>query len=355
MQGKGLHICIFADERSIHVRRWVSGLRGLGHDVDLITLRKEPSSDIGGINLGASGKLTYLAKIPKLRREVAKLSPDIFHAHYASSYGFLASFLNHPRKVVSVWGNDVIDFPGRSVLHKAIIKRSLESARHITATSEFLKAATSKFEIKPVPITVIPFGIDLNLFKFCERRNGNVTRVGIAKHLHPKYGIDYLLRAFAAISRSHSDLELLIVGKGPSENEYRALVGNLNLGNKVKFMGALPHEKVAQFLMTLDIFAMPSISDGESFGVAALEASATGLPVVATRVGGVPEVVIENITGMLVDRASVEQLSRALLKLIDEPDLRRKMGQAGRRFVEERYRWEDNLRAMSELYYKLMP
>jgi len=304
--------------------------------------------------LGASSKLTYLTKIPALRREVKRLSPDIFHAHYASSYGYLASFVDHPRKVVSVWGNDVIEFSRRNRLRKAIIRRSLKSAHHITATSGFLRKAISNLGLKRALIEVIPFGIDLNLFQYCERRAGGKTRIGIAKHLHPKYGIDYLLRAFAAISRSHSDLELLIVGKGPSENEYRALVGNLNLGNKVKFMGALPHEKVAQFLMTLDIFAMPSISDGESFGVAALEASATGLPVVATRVGGVPEVVLENITGLLVDRANVEQLSVALLKLIDEPDLRLKMGQAGRRFVEERYRWEDNLRAMTDLYYKLM-
>ncbi|OGC90381.1 MAG: hypothetical protein A2W25_02180 [candidate division Zixibacteria bacterium RBG_16_53_22] len=348
-----LHICLFADARSVHTRRWVRGLRGLGHDVDLITLKKDPEFDIGGIDLGASGKLAYLTKIRALRREVRRLAPDIFHAHYASSYGYLASFVNHPRKVVSVWGNDLIEFPRRNPFFRMIIKRSLASAHHITATSEFLKAVTSNFEIGPVPITVIPFGIDLNLFEFSERHDGGTTRIGIAKHLHPMYGLDYLIKAFEEISRGRLDLELLIVGKGPSENEYRALARHLGLGNKVKFMGALPHEKVAQFLATLDIFAMPSICE-EAFGVAALEASATGLPVVATRVGGIPEVVVDCETGLLVERKDVSQLAQAILKLVNEPELRRKMGRAGRKFVEEKYRWEDNLRAMRDLYYRMM-
>jgi glycosyltransferase involved in cell wall biosynthesis len=99
---------------------------------------------------------------------------------------------------------------------------------------------------------------------------------------------------------------------------------------------------------------MPSISDGESFGVAALEAAATGLPVVATRVGGVPEVVIDGITGILVERKDAEKLADALKRLIDNSDLRRKMGLAGRKYVEEHYRWESNVKAMNDLYMEMM-
>ena len=172
-KAKPLHICLFSDERSIHTRRWVGALREAGHRVDLITLNKDPENDIGGITLeGTSNynriikfkpvksilgkiapqiyhshqigyqegsKLDYFAKIGPLKKLVKKLNPDIFHSHQASSYGFLASFVEHPRKVLSVWGDDVIEFPKRNFLYKAFIKRSVSSAYHITATSCFLK------------------------------------------------------------------------------------------------------------------------------------------------------------------------------------------------------------------------
>jgi len=354
-QKRSLNICIFADERSIHARRWVTGLRALGHEVSLITLRKDANFDIGGIDLGASTKLVYLTKIPTLRRLVRKLSPDIFHAHYASSYGYLASFLDHPRKIVSVWGDDIVEFPENHFIFRSMIKRSLEKAYHITATNQFLKDISMKFNCKLPTITIIPFGIDLESFPYANRPQSKTVRIGIAKGLRPKYGVDILIRAFAGILQVRPDVELHVAGRGSFEESYGSLLDKLNLRSKVKFLGLLPHERIPQFLSDIDIFAMPSISDGESFGVAALEASATGLPVVATKVGGVPEVVIDGETGILVERGNVEELAQAILRLIQQPELRIEMGQAGRRLVEHKYRWEDNLRAMIDLYYQLMP
>jgi len=353
MKTDRLHICIFGAEQSIHTRRWVLGLRGLGHQVNLITLKKDSENDIGGIDLGASNKLSYLTKIPTLRSIVGKLMPDIFHAHYASSYGFLASYVSHPRKVVSVWGNDIVDFPRNNFIARDIVKRALKAPKRITATSEFLKSAVQEFGWNTPSVSVIPFGIDLGQFQYCERPQANTVKIGIAKSLLPKYGVDILIRAFAEICKAREDVVLLIAGKGKYEDNYRALVRHLGLDEKVKFVGFLAHEKIPQFLATIDIFAMPSISD-ESFGVAALEATATGLPVVASRVGGVPEVVVDGATGFLVERGDISQLAQAILGLAQQPDLRRKMGQTGRKFVEERYRWEDNLQAMIDLYLQMM-
>ncbi len=151
------HICLFSDERSIHTRRWVRGLRGLGHNVDLVTLIKEDRDDIGGISLNAGGKISYMTKIFKLRRIVSELKPDILHAHYASSFGFLASFVDHPRKALSVWGNDVIVFPGENIVFKAIVKRALRRAHFLTATSEFLKKAVRSLTPEREDIMLIAF------------------------------------------------------------------------------------------------------------------------------------------------------------------------------------------------------
>ncbi len=120
-----MRICLFSDERSVHTRRWVQGLRSLGITVDLITLIKEKNYEIIGISMGARGKIFYLTKIGKLRSAVKKLNPDIFHAHHASSYGFLASFVDHPAKVLSVWGYDVVTFPYKNMVNRAMISARL--------------------------------------------------------------------------------------------------------------------------------------------------------------------------------------------------------------------------------------
>jgi glycosyltransferase involved in cell wall biosynthesis len=350
MSNSDLHICLFADERSIHTRRWVLGLRGLGHKVDLITLMKNKSEDIGGISLNAGGKLSYLTKISALRRLVDRMKPDIFHSHHASSYGFLASFVNHPRKILSVWGYDVVDFPYRNIVNKAIIRRALKKADYLTATSHFLEKAVKKLYPVHGKIRVIPFGIDPEQFKYLDRAAKETINIGIAKTLRPKYGIDVLIRAFEILTDNHKNIRLTIAGGGEYAEEYKNLVEKKGLDDLIRFVGFVDHDKLPEFLLAIDIFAMPSIYDGESFGVAAVEASATGLPVVASRVGGVPEVVVDGRTGFLVDRKNAGELAKALEKLIVNPALRREMGKAGREYVENRYVWKDNLQAMNDLY-----
>ena len=134
-----------------------------------------------------------------------------------------------------------------------------------------------------------------------------------------------------------------------------AAFGMKILGNDIK---DIDNAYIASYGVSMvsksDIYAMPSIFEDESFGVAAIEASATGLPVVASSVGGVPEVIRNNITGFLVKKNNIGELVAALKKLIEDYELRKKMGKAGRELVENRYDWKDNLRSMANLYEKVL-
>jgi glycosyltransferase involved in cell wall biosynthesis len=166
--------------------------------------------------------------------------------------------------------------------------------------------------------------------------------------------VDILIRAFGILKSGRDNIRLKIAGSGSHETEYRKLARGLGLEERVEFLGFIEHSDLPSLLAEFDIFAMPSIYDDESFGVAALEASATGLPVVATNVGGVPEVVEDNKTGILVERGNVEELAAALEKLIVNPALRAKMGLAGRQLVEKKYDWSRNLLSMKSLYEKVL-
>jgi glycosyltransferase involved in cell wall biosynthesis len=116
----------------------------------------------------------------------------------------------------------------------------------------------------------------------------------------------------------------------------------------VEFRGEVSHEKVPSVLNELDIFVMPSRAEG--FGVAALEGAASELPVVATRVHGIPDVVIDGETGILVPPRDIGALAAAIESLATQAKVRAKMGKAGRAFVERHYRWEDNCAQMDRLY-----
>lgn len=110
------------------------------------------------------------------------------------------------------------------------------------------------------------------------------------------------------------------------------------------------HNKIPEYLSSIDIFAMPSVFRSETFGVSAIEAQAMGIPVVASRVGGVPEAVIDGITGLLVKPGDPMALAEALERLILDPELRKKMGIKGREFVESKYNWSNNLEQMIKVY-----
>ena len=120
----------------------------------------------------------------------------------------------------------------------------------------------------------------------------------------------------------------------------------------MEFAGEVAHEQVPEVLARMDVFAMPSTWEG--FGVAALEAEAMEVPVVASNIHGIPDVVDDGVSGILVPPKDIDALSLALVRLLRDGEERRRMGRAGREFVASRYSWTDSTRRMEALYDKLL-
>ncbi|MFE2417725.1 glycosyltransferase family 4 protein [Streptomyces hokutonensis] len=172
--------------------------------------------------------------------------------------------------------------------------------------------------------------------------------------LVPRKGQDTLILAMPRILARQPDAVLLIVGGGPYEKDLRRLVRETGVSDSVRFTGAVPWAELPAHYGAGDVFAMPCRTrrgglDVEGLGIVYLEASATGLPVVAGDSGGAPDAVLDGETGWVVRGGSPEEAADRILALLGDPELRRNMGERGRQWVEERWRWDllaERLRAL---------
>lgn len=161
--------------------------------------------------------------------------------------------------------------------------------------------------------------------------------------LVPHKGQDVALRAVAAVLREHPTLRYLIVGDGPNEAKLRQLARDLGIADRVAFAGALSDQDVAEAYATSDVYIGLSRQDGkaiEGFGISFIEASASGLPVIAGDSGGVRSAVRDGETGVVVEPNDPDAVASVLRQLLANPDRRRALGRAGRRAVETHYNWD---------------
>ena len=365
-----MRILFLANANSIHTTRWVISLAQRGIEICLFSLEENRRGDykkqsnitiINGEYKNAStkdgeiSKLALIKYLPKLIKSIKVFNPDIIHAHYATSYGLLGSLCGFHPFVLSVWGSDIYDFPKISIIHEWMIKFNLYRADQILSTSHAMACETKIYTNKEVRIT--PFGIDLRKFRKIHVDNGfpsEVIVIGTVKTLSSKYGIEYLIRAFKIAKEKNANLtlKLMIVGDGEDKIKLKTLCAELKLSDDVIFIGSVDNKLVPNHLNMMDIYV--ALSTSESFGVAIIEASACEKPVVVSNVGGLPEVVEENVTGFVVESKNPQAAADAIEKLIQDKGLRVAMGKAGRGRVKELYNWDDNVSLMVNIYKRLV-
>ena len=358
-----MRICYVADAASVHTQKWAAHF-AREHDVHVLSFRDSP---IPGArvyhlgSLGALGKARYPLQVPRLRRLLHRIDPDVVHALSLTSYGFVAALAGRHPLVTSVWGYDILQTPQRSPLHLWVTRYALRHADIVTATGEGLAAATRPYMPPGRPVHVVPYGIDLDKFSRAGEpdsppglivpppASGTAGPViASVKSLVPVRGFQFLVGAMPAVLEHHPGARLILAGDGPERGQLQQQVEALGLSAQVLFLGEVPNARVPELLRQVDVYVQPSLL--ESFGVSALEASAMAIPVVATAVEGGRDVVRDGETGLLVPPADSAALAAAILRLLDDRALGRSMGEAGRRFVAERYQWRDNAALMAAVY-----
>lgn len=249
-----------------------------------------------------------------------------------------------------------------SILKDLFKKSSLKKVSKIIAISDENKKNLRKlYPAHSKKIQVIKNGIDTvwwqsQLLRFSdedrrkikeelfEARENTLIVICIAE-LHERKGQKYLLEAVPEVVAKFPNVKFVFVGEGPARKNLEKLTKRLKIENHVVFTGR--QEGIPGLLKSSDIFVLPSRR--EAFGLVNLEAMLSPLPVVATRVGGIPEIVVNEKTGILVDAESAETLAQALIKLIRNPKLREKMAEAGKKRVLSEF----DAKKMAEEYEKV--
>jgi L-malate glycosyltransferase len=338
--------------------RWVNDQSALGHDVHLIMLEigTEHFSNVALHILPFKKPFGYFLNIFHLRRLLKTIQPDIFHVHYATGNGLLGRLANYKPSILSVWGSDVMVSPDNSFLMRRLVKKNLEHYSNIISTSMIMVDYVKSIGRNVNNISVIPIGVDTEVFASKKGAVSPNIVIGTVKTLETIYGIDVLIKSFAIVKNrikqsdntSADKLKLIIVGGGSQLSELTDLATKCGVLDSVQFVGQIPNRDVPNMLRSFNIFV--AMSRNESFGVAIVEASACELPVVTSNVGGLPEVVINNETGYLINTEDYEGCAEAIIKLVMNPQLRQKMGKNGRIFVQRKYEWRDCMNSMLSLY-----
>lgn len=369
-----MKVMILADPSSAHTIKWVNTLSKKGVDIFLFGLTEYNPKNFYALRHvriysegldksvftkkdGSFSKFVYLKQLNKLKLFIKEYSPDIIHAHYATSYGALGVLSGFHPLVISVWGADVYNFPQRSFLHKAVLKYNFKKADKILSTSKVMTDEIKRYTDKDVNVT--PFGI--NLEEFAPRQvespfaPGDIV-IGTVKSLEKKYGVEYLIRAFKILKDKHPGLplKLLIVGGGSQAEYLKNLAKDLEISKDTVFTGLINYFDVPRFQNILDVSVSLSTEQSESFGVSILEACACEKPVVVSNVGGLPEIVENDVTGFVVEKENPGVASIAIEKLILNKELRTAMGKKGRERVNKFYNLNDNADAMLKIYNGLL-
>jgi len=300
----------------------------------------------------------------RMRRLIAEHDIDTVWFGAAAPLGLLAQRARQAgasRVLASTHGHEV----GWSMLPvaRSVLRRIGDDSDVVTFVSRYTRARFASAFGPQAALEHLPPGVNTDRFRpdpasratlRAHYRLGQRPTVLCLSRLVPRKGQDMLIRALPAIRQRVDGAALVIAGGGPYLETLRRLAERYRVSEHVTFTGGLPAAELPAYHAMADVFAMPCRTRGagldvEGLGIVFLEASATGVPVIAGYSGGAPETVQHNKTGLVVDGRSVNQIADAVTEMLIDPDRAAAMGAAGRDWVMAQWRWDALAARLSEL------
>jgi glycosyltransferase involved in cell wall biosynthesis len=339
-----------------------AALRETQHGVDIVRARYGPDALE---RVGYTGSLRHPMRASLLApvmlppfiarlwsvaaRECAAFRPNVVHAHWWMPAGWIARRTSVPY-VVTCHGTDVrlLEKP----MWRKLAAPVMESAAAVTTVSEFLANDIRRF----LPglsgtIVVTPMPIDVERFEGgAETAKASPPRVLFAGNLIASKGVDVLIDAMAIVRRRGVSCELAIVGEGPEESRLRARAARLGLGDAVRWSGFVSQRDIPAEYGAATVTVLPSRGQAEGLGLVLAEALLAGSAVIGTAAGGIPEIVVDERTGLIAKDGGAEDLARQIERLLTDHELRTRTIAEGRALVRSAHDPREAAARIIELY-----
>jgi D-inositol-3-phosphate glycosyltransferase len=290
---------------------------------------------------------------------------DLVHSHghvYMSSYLAGKVAKRYKKPFVLTQHNTFIDYQSwlNTIEHLndlTIGKAVLNDADRIIVVSNKTRDYVRRLGAEKTKISVIYNGVDTDYFHPANKMESR-KKLGLPKNrkiilsvrrLVYKNGLGTLIESVPLVARNHPDTLFVVAGKGPSRKLIEDRIKELGIEDNIKLTGFVPDKLLPMYYDAADYFVLPSAS-GEGLPLVLLEAMSSGLPVLATKVGGTPEIINHMKDGVLVPPRNPELMAEAMSKLLSEEELGAAIGEEARRIVVDRFSWENNLRQLQTIY-----
>jgi len=293
--------------------------------------------------------------IAKMISVIKENNSDIIALQFVSSNALYATISKRILKiplVSTIQGNDVQKFPLESRTMNWIFKNTLKNSEFVTGCSASLLSEAERMvpeiQTKSVPI---PNGVDIGEIDQVEPYKPDKPYIFSAGRFVYKKGFDILIKAFKDVANVYPNINLKIAGYGPEKDNLVTLIRKLRIDDKAEIVDKPNRRQLIQLLKGSEFFILPSRR--EAFGIVNLEAMSAKKAVVATAVDGVPEIIKNNVNGILVKPEDSLGLAKGILTLLENPSLSRNLGSEGRKIVETNYSWNIIADKYLNLYKKL--
>ena len=333
-------------------------------DVKVLVANDKPGDEdaiVDGVSvsrLGIQFSIAGAPVCPTMAWKIRRARADVVHVHLPNPAGILAVMASGYRgRIVITWHSDVVRQRRLARLFAPIQRRFLRSSDAIIATSPNYVESSPDLMTFKARCHVIPYGIDVNEFRHphleaveaIHRRYPGPLVLAVGRLVYYK-GLEYLVSAMAGINAT-----LLIVGDGTLRLPLERQAKDLNVHDRIKFLGELQPPEIVPYYQACDVFALPSVARSEAFGIVQLEAMACAKPVVNTLIAsGVPFASLDGVTGITIDPNNASMLEHAINRLLGDADLRARFGRAALHRVQSEFSIEAMVSRTHDLYDRVV-
>ncbi|MFM6927828.1 MAG: glycosyltransferase [Bdellovibrio sp.] len=350
-----MKILLVSDAQSIHTKRWAEAFEAEGHIVHVASFR---AASIPGITVHqlptlGLGKLGYFLAVPKLKALFKTIAPDVVHAQYVTSYGFIAALAKIKPLVVTAWGTDILISPKQSRMIRWLASYALKHADHVTTVAEHMNSAALSLGASPEKLTAIPFGVDTNFFiPSRDRHPSAAIQIISTRNFAPVYNIETLIEALWILKTRNIKFSASLIGKGPDKERLEGMIQKYSLEKDITFKGHVAHSTLVDLLGNSDLFVTTSLSDGNNISLN--EAMATGVFPIASDIPANTQWIEHGKNGFLFKVRNATELASCIESAVANPALRKSAEEYNLNLVKQKADWQSGVQKMKTIYQSII-